>query len=178
MSDNQQEQFTRSFRIRAIEEDAMSLENLISDLKNGLGMIRVNAAAELGKLKDKEAERALIEALGDENMAVRNNAAFSLGELGSHEAVPRLIALFSDPEERVRKSAVKALGMIGTREATGPLVQLLAGDQSSIVKRSAIRSLGQIGGTTAMQAIEPFTVSPDGTLAAMAKQVIEKSHNR
>ena len=93
----------------------MSLERLISDLKNGLGMVRVNAAAELGKLKDKGAEQALIEALGDGNMAVRNNAAFSLGELRSHDAVPRLIAMFSDPEERVRKSAVKALGMIGAQ---------------------------------------------------------------
>ena len=141
----------------------MSFENLIKDLENGLGMVRVNAAAELGKLKDKGAEKILIEALGDEIMAVRNNAAYSLGELGSHDAVPRLI---------------KALGMIGSREAISPIIQLLAVDRSPIVKKSAIRSLGQIGGTKALQAIEPFTSSPDVILAAVAKQAIEKNNNR
>jgi len=64
------------------KEETMSLENLMGDLKNGIGMARVNAAAELGKLKDKRAEKALIEALKDKNMAVRNNAAFALGSLG------------------------------------------------------------------------------------------------
>jgi len=159
-------------------EDAVSLESLISDLKNGLGMVRVNAAAELGKLRDKGAEKALIEALGDGNMAVRNNAVFSLGELRSQDAVPRLIVMLSDPEERVRKSAVKALGMIGKRDAIAPLIQLLASDPSAIVKRSAIRSLGQIGGPKAMQAVESFISRPDAILAAMAKQVLEKYNNR
>jgi len=156
----------------------MSLESLIIDLKKGLGMVRVNAAAELGKHKDKAAEKALIEALGDDNMAVRNNAAFSLAELGAYNAVPKLIAMISDPEARVRKSAAKALGMIAAREAISPLIQLLAVDQSPLVKKSAIRSLGQIGGLTALRAIEPYTSSPDVELAETAKQAIEKHNHR
>ncbi len=151
----------------------MDIETLLSDLKNGLGMARVNAAVELGKLKDKKAEKALIEALNDKNMAVRHNAAFALGELGSQTAVPRLMDLLAAPEERVRKSAVKALGMIGAREAIDPLIHLLDSDKSHIVKKSAIRSLGQIGGPKALRAVERFETSPDAILAVMAKRAIE-----
>jgi HEAT repeat protein len=68
--------------------------------------------------------------------------------------------------------------MIGAREAIPPIIQLLAGDQSPIVKKSAIRSLGKIGGPKAMLAIEPYASSPDAILAAMAKQAIEKNNNR
>jgi HEAT repeat protein len=119
------------------------------------------------------AEKSLIEALHDENMAVRNNAAFALGELGSRSAVSGLLALLKDPEERVRKSAVKALGMIGAAEAVPGLIRLLERDPSYIVKKSAIRSLGQIGGTKALSAVEPFVSGPDVLLAEMARKVIE-----
>jgi HEAT repeat protein len=151
----------------------MNLEDLMMDLKKGLGMARVNAAVGLGKLKDKRAEKALIEALQDKNMAVRNNAAFALGELGSRAAVPNLIDLLSVSEERVCKSAVKALGMIGAREAIDPLIRLLDSDASRVVKKSAIRSLGQIGGPKALRAVEPFKASTDAVLADMAKKAVE-----
>jgi HEAT repeat protein len=68
--------------------------------------------------------------------------------------------------------------MIGTRDAIEPLIQLLASDPSAIVKRSAIRSLGQVGGPKAVQAVESFMSGPDVILAAMAKQVLEKYNNR
>ncbi len=156
----------------------MGVDDLIKDLKNGIGMVRVNAAAELGKLKDKRSEKALIDALGDENLAVRNNAAFALGEIGSHAAVPRLISLLRDPEERVRKSVVKALGMIGAHDAEGPLTRILETDKSRIVKKSAIRSLGQLGGPRALHAVEPFVSHPDALLADMAKKAVEMIKKR
>jgi HEAT repeat protein len=151
----------------------MGIDGLIQDLKHGIGMVRVNAAAELGKLKDKKSEQSLIDALGDENLAVRNNAAFALGELGSRTALPRLIFLLHDPEERVRKSVVKALGMIGDRGAETSLIQVLANDGSRIVRKSAIRSLGQIGGPKTVSAVEPFLSDPDPTLSDMAKKAVE-----
>jgi HEAT repeat protein len=55
---------------------------------------------------------------------------------------------------------------------------VLAGDPSAIVKRSAIRSLGQIGGPKAMEAVKSFISSPDVMLATMAKRVLEKNTNR
>ena len=151
----------------------MGFEKLIDDLKKGVGLVRVKAASELGKLKDKKAATALREALGDSNMGVRSNAAFALGELGSKEAVPQLLGLLNDPEERVRKSAVKALGMIGSSQAVASLIHALNHDASLIVRKSAIRSLGQIGGPQAMQAVKRAALDPDITLADMAKKAME-----
>jgi len=156
----------------------MDVDGLIQDLKRGIGMVRVNAAVELGKLKDKKSEQALIDALGDENLAVRNNAAFALGEFGSRTAVPRLIFLLHDPEERVRKSVVKALGMICDHDAEASLIQVLETDESRIVKKSALRSLGQIGGPKTIPAVKPFLSDPDPLLADMAKKAIELINKR
>jgi len=156
----------------------MGVDSLIQDLMHGIGMVRVNAAAELGKLKDKKSEQVLIDALGDVNLAVRNNAAFALGELGSRTAVPRLIFLLNDPEERVRKSVVKALGMIGARDAEASLIRVLETDKSRIVRKSTIRSLGQIGGPKTISAVKPFLSDPDPLLSDMAKKAIEMINKR
>jgi HEAT repeat protein len=156
----------------------MGFEGLIYDLKKGVGLVRVKAASELGKLKDKKAATALKEALADSNMGVRSNAAFALGELGSKEAVPQLIRLLNDPEERVRKSAAKALGMIGTSEAVAPLIQALNHDASLIVRKSAIRSLDQISGPQAIKAVERAASDPDIIIANMAKKALENHQKK
>ena len=156
----------------------MDVDGLINDLKHGIGMVRVKAAAELGKLKDKKSEQTLIDALGDDNLATRNNAAFALGELGSKIAVPRLISLLHDPEERVRKSVVKALGMIGAYDAEAALLKTLATDESRIVRKSAIRSLGQIGGPKTIAVVKPYLSDPDPLLSDMAKKAVEMISKR
>jgi HEAT repeat protein len=151
----------------------MTFEDLENDLKKGIGLVRVNAAIELGKLRERRAIPALIEALKDPNMALRNNAAFALGEIGDCEAAPHLIELLRDPEERVRKSAIKALGMICAKDAVAPLVQLLDIDNSRVIRKSAIRSLGQIGDPKAFGAVERFVSHSDPTLADAAKKAVE-----
>jgi len=62
--------------------------------------------------------------------------------------------------------------MIGAREAIDPLIHLLDSDDSRIVKKSAIRSLGQIGGQKSLRAVEPFLASPDAILADTAKKAV------
>jgi HEAT repeat protein len=151
----------------------MQFEDLVNDLKKGIGLVRVKAATELGRLGEKRAIPALIEALKDPNMALRNNAAFALGEIGAEEAVPRLIDLLRDPEERVRKSAIKALGMIRAKDAVAPLLQVLDADNSRVTRKSALRSLGQIGDPKALGAVERFVSHPDPALADAAKKAVE-----
>jgi len=151
----------------------MQFENLVNDLKKGIGLVRVNAATELGRLRERRAVPALIESLKDPNMALRSNAAFALGEIGASEAAPRLIDLLRDPEERVRKSVVKALGMIRAKEAVAPLIQVLDADNSRVIRKSALRSLGQIGDPKAFGAVERFISHADPTLADAAKKASE-----
>jgi len=153
-------------------------DKLISDLKNGIGLVRVNSAIELGKLKEKKAIPVLLEALAYTNMAVRSNAAYALGELGAKEAAAGLISLLKDPEERVRKSAAKALGMIGATEAAAPLMSLLESEQSRVVLKSALRSLGQVGDVKALPALERFVSNLDPTLSEAAKEAVESLNKK
>ncbi|RMF44203.1 MAG: HEAT repeat domain-containing protein [Deltaproteobacteria bacterium] len=123
----------------------MSLETLIDSLKNGTGIKRSRAAAELGQLGDVAAGPALVDALSDTNPTVRSNAAFALAELGLKEAAPHLVRLLADSDEWVRKSAAKGLGLLRAEEAVPHLEKLLE-DDSDMVRRNARRSLKQIQG--------------------------------
>jgi len=74
--------------------------------------VRVQAALVLGKLNDKRAVPALIQALKDENESVRGVAATSLGRLGDKASANALLQASSDPSEFVRSQAKKALEIV------------------------------------------------------------------
>jgi hypothetical protein len=72
--------------------------------------VRVQAALILGKLGDRRAVPALLQALHDENETVRGVAATSLGRIGDKSASNALmVASTSDSSEFVRSQARKAL---------------------------------------------------------------------
>ena len=155
----------------------MNFEELIENLTKGSGLKRAQAAADIGKLKDKRASDALIKALSDQNAGVRNNAAFALGEIGAIDSVPHLISILKkDQEEWVRKSAAKALGILGANSAVMPLVEALD-DPSLIIRKNAVRSLGKIGGPDAVQALARAASGLDPIVAKMAKEALEKLKN-
>ncbi|HEY2746546.1 MAG TPA: HEAT repeat domain-containing protein [Polyangia bacterium] len=75
--------------------------------------VRVQAALVLGKLADRRAVPALIQALHDENETVRGVAATSLGRIGDKGASNALmVASTSDGSEFVRSQAKKALELV------------------------------------------------------------------
>jgi len=75
--------------------------------------VRVQAALVLGKLNDKRAVPALIQALHDENETVRGVAATSLGRIGDKSSANALQAsASSDASEFVRSQARKALELV------------------------------------------------------------------
>jgi hypothetical protein len=87
--------------------------------------VRVQAALVLGKLNDKRAVPALLQALHDENETVRGVAATSLGRIGDKAASNGLmVASTSDASEFVRSQAKKALEIVagggGAMVATPP----------------------------------------------------------
>jgi hypothetical protein len=72
--------------------------------------VRVQAALILGKLADRRAVPALLQALHDENETVRGVAATSLGRIGDKSSTNALmVASTSDSSEFVRAQAKKAL---------------------------------------------------------------------
>ncbi len=76
--------------------------------------VKVQAALVLGKLGDKRAVPALLEALRDDNETVRGMAALSLGKLGDPRAQPALRALENDASPFVRGNATKALASLSS----------------------------------------------------------------
>jgi hypothetical protein len=75
--------------------------------------VRVQAALVLGKLADRRAVPALIQALNDENETVRGVAATSLGRIGDKSSANALMmASTSDSSEFVRSQAKKALEIV------------------------------------------------------------------
>lgn len=82
--------------------------------------VRVQAALVLGKLLDKRAVPALIQALKDENESVRGVAATSLGRIGDKSAANALLSATNDSSEFVRTQAKKALELV----SAGPSMAL------------------------------------------------------
>ena len=75
--------------------------------------VRVQAALVLGKLSDRRAVPALMQALHDENETVRGVAATSLGRIGDKSSANALqVAATSDASEFVRSQARKALEVV------------------------------------------------------------------
>jgi hypothetical protein len=81
--------------------------------------VKVQAALVLGKLNDKRAVPALLEALRDENESVRGTAALSLGKLGDSRALDGLQKLKTDASPFVRGNVDKALAALGS-SSPGP----------------------------------------------------------
>ncbi len=74
--------------------------------------VRVQAAIVLGKLADKRAVPALVQALSDENESVRGVAATSLGRIGDPSSANALLRATNDPSEFVAAQAKKALALV------------------------------------------------------------------
>lgn len=75
--------------------------------------VRVQAALVLGKLGDRRAVPALLQALHDQNETVRGAAATSLGQLGDSAAADELMsASTADPSSFVRERAQQALAQV------------------------------------------------------------------
>jgi hypothetical protein len=75
--------------------------------------VRVQAALILGKINDKRAVPALIQALHDENETVRGVAATSLGRLGDKSAANALMqSSTNDSSDFVKAQARKALELV------------------------------------------------------------------
>src|SRR4051812_19582311 len=79
--------------------------------------VRVQAALVLGKLKDKRAVPALMQALHDENESVRGVAAGSLGQIGDKSAANALLSATNDASEFVRGQAKRALELVSAQPA-------------------------------------------------------------
>lgn len=103
--------------------------------------IRTRAAVSLGRLRDRAAVPALIEALTHAETAYdREEAVRWLGRLRDPRAVEPLLE--SIPEFRTRYLVVIALGQIGDARAFEPLADMLTWEHRSNIRDNLVEGLG------------------------------------
>jgi HEAT repeat protein len=134
--------------------------------------IRAAAATALGRIGDAVAAPSLGEALKDPAQEVRYAAALALGRVPADGAATRLTsALRSDPSWWVRYAAVLALGRTHKGFAAAALSECLRVEPKWQIRLAAVRSLQDLGGPGAPEAVALALSDKDSgvrTLAALA----------
>lgn len=131
--------------------------------------LRAAAALALGRIGDRVAVPALVEALKDPLPDVRFAAALSLGRLPADGVVTRLErTLRSDPAWGPRYAAAIALGRARKAFGAGALAEALSSDPAWQVRQQAARSLADLGTAHAAQALTTALNDPEPSVRAAA----------
>jgi HEAT repeat protein len=77
------------------------------------GVVRANAAADLGLIHAAESLPALAKALDDRDVRVRQTAVWALGQVGGAETLTGLVRLLGDPRVTVRRRTQEVLAQRG-----------------------------------------------------------------
>ena len=117
----------------------MSVDKLIDILLNDEDYNeRMEAAFDLGNIKDERAFEPLLKALKDENPQVRKFAAISIGKYLDSKALEPLLKLTHDKDNHVRYGAVVGLSGYKEKEISKRLIELLSDNDSDKDIRLAI----------------------------------------
>jgi HEAT repeat protein len=119
---------------------AVTVDRLISALKDERWRVREHAAKACGLIKDPRMVPPLVAALRERDGAVKSAAAEALGRIADAQAVPVLLKLFQDSSKTVRETAGTALVAIGMPSVPA-LVEALK-DPDFVVRCHAARALG------------------------------------
>ena len=117
----------------------MSVDKLIDTLLNDEDYNeRMEAAFDLGNLKDEKAFEPLLKALKDKNAQVKKFAAISVGKYANPKAIEPLLKLTSDKDNHVRYGAVVGLSIYKDDKISKRFLELLNDNESDKDIRLAI----------------------------------------
>jgi HEAT repeat protein len=145
-----------------------NIDRRIADLKGPSPELRYLSADALKGTDDRNALRALVAALNDEDLEVVKQAVFALGQMKDPLAIQPLIGLLDHADKMVRHRVKKALATYGAR-AVYPLTFTFK-DQSDQKVREAVQVLGSIRDTRAVvPTVELLEHPSDGVRREAAK---------
>lgn len=146
-------------------------ENLMAAIRQELAnqsyLVRKEAVAALGKLKDRSAVADLIAVLENtnESKSIRATAAASLAMLLDERASAPLLAALDDENAEVRLQAVTALGNIKGANAVKKLVEILQTPlEDTTVRAACATALGLIGDKSSEAAMLRIFRTESGTV--------------
>ena len=128
----------------------------------------------LGKIgSDEPVEMLLDYADTPKNPQLQQVTLKALGEIGSEEATQVVADQLVVENETVRSYAARALGMIGDTRAISPLSDVLANDESDVVRGSAAWALVQIGTEDAREELQAYADDRSYLVQAEAEKAVE-----
>lgn len=132
--------------------DERVIEPLNSALLSQDWVVRMHAARAVGRLADPSSVDTLMLLLQDKVPAVRDEAVTALRAIGE-SAIGPLVEALENQDWRIRLRATEALCVVTSRTAVVPLVGLLKHDPDTAVRQEAARALGNIGDSSAVDAL-------------------------
>jgi HEAT repeat protein len=137
------------------------------ELDNPNSLIKLASIIAILNLNETRSVPNLIKLINDRNFNVRKTAVYTLGYLGDTSATMPLINLINKENSDIKTTAVEALGKLKDKRAVETLINILYFCKSSQTRHlynnkniniAAIRALGNIGDTSAIDAISsnPF----------------------
>lgn len=114
--------------------------------------IRQYLALTLGRLGDKIAVDALIEALADSNLETQLYSVWALGEIRDPRAVDPLLRLVETSDRDLRKMAVYSLGLLQDTRAL-PALQGALHDRAQDVRWNAALALARLRDPSAIEVL-------------------------
>lgn len=187
--------------VSSIPAESLTLEQAIANLRQTEDPdLRYYAAWWLGRFRVNQPEVVdLLElALADESSRspdggypLRRNAARALGKLGERRVIPVLLGCVACEDYYVREAAIESLGELGEpsepgrsdRGVVSTLLGFLAGGVDAAVMvpgkphlcqpyDAILETLGMLGATEAIAAIQPFMEHPTGKVQYAAARAL------
>lgn len=137
------------------------------------GPVRWYAVKSLGKLKDRRAIPAILEAVNDVDTEVREDVVQAFGRIGGKDLVEPAVKMLDDDFISVRVAAVMAVESFNDPRGNKAIVRMLEDPEPS-VRRTAARSLGNLGDTSNIPALEKLLTDPNRKVRIVAGNALKK----
>ena len=167
----------REFTAVLDRQQPKQLERKVAKLLESVdGNIRAAVIAALPATGKKTFLTEIKRALGDADPDVRIAAAWSLVDYEETRALNQATGMLRDPLERVRESVAHALAVGGGKTALDALREALADENEvDVVKRAAIRGLGESDQADAVDILVDVLADDDDLADAVTDALAEKA---
>ena len=133
---------------------------------------RMAAVRALGTIGHRNANTALVAAMGDGDATVRLAAATSWLQVRKQANAAPLVALVGDADGDVRAKAAAVIGELKDASGRAALEAALTGDANPVVRRNAAWALGRIGDAGSRAALTAATTDASSLVRQTAKAAL------
>lgn len=125
-----------------VRHGSATFDLLMSQLEAEDLEVRRSAVVALGRIADRRATPALVNALRDESLST--DAANALAQIGDPQSLDGLLSLIGNDDASTRQAAVSALNSLATPKMSKRIIPLLH-DPDPNVRESAVKIAGYFG---------------------------------